>query len=58
MLCSVTHNSCSVASLKGRINDVSGTGATVKKSVGVCVCFVSIVFVFGGFVLGIAVFIV
>lgn len=50
MLYSVTHNSCSVASLKERINDVSGTGETVKKSVRVCVCvcvcFVSNVFVF------------
>lgn len=26
MLCSVTHNSCSVVSLKERINDVSGGG--------------------------------
>lgn len=60
MLCSVTHNSCSVVSLKERINDVSGTGATgaVKKGAGVCVCFVSKVFVFGRVVVGIAVFIV
>lgn len=46
MLCSVTHNSCSVASLKGRINDVSGTGATVKKSVGVCVSALFPVYLF------------
>lgn len=39
VLCSVTHNSCSVVSLKERINDVSGNGTTgaVKKK-GVCVC--------------------
>lgn len=39
MLCSVTHNSCSVVSLKERINEVLWTGATraVKKSVGGCV---------------------
>lgn len=42
MLCSVTHNSCSVAGLKERINDVSGTGATgavkKKKKKRVCGC--------------------
>lgn len=39
---------------------MSGTGATgaVKKSAGVCVCFVSNVFVSGRVVLGMAVFIV
>lgn len=46
MLCSVTPNSCSVASLRERINDVSGTGATVKKSSGVVclLCFQGICF--------------
>lgn len=49
MLCGVTHNSCSVVSLKERINDVLRTGATgavkkKKKNTGVCVCFVSSVF--------------
>lgn len=35
MLCSVTHNSCSVVSLKQRINDVLRTAATgvAKKRV-------------------------
>lgn len=40
VLCSVTHNSCSVVSLKERINDVSGNGTTgaVKKKKGVQGC--------------------
>lgn len=61
VLCSVTHNSCSVVSLKERINDVSGNGTTgavkkKKRSAGVCVCFVSNIFVFGRVVLGMDVF--
>lgn len=61
VLCSVTHNSCSVVSLRREgINDVSGTGAigAVRKELaGVCVCFVSSVFVSGRVVSGLAVFI-
>ncbi len=64
VLCSVTHNSCSLVSLNERINDVSSTratGALRKVCVCVCVCvfcFVSSVFVLGYIFLEMDVFIV